>query len=359
MKNIITIIFLFLCTATNAQFCSQVITLDQIEFQDWPGYWQNGVGITKTNYFTSSTSSAVLEGIGTGSSSTERDVYILPNITGLNVANNYKILLHIGAYTLGGTVCGTCPAGNDVEDSVQITYSSDGGVTFIKEISIIGRSNAYWNYNNFGIIKPANGTNFIRGPVLGGNRTFTGDGYSTIELQLPAAVTQVAAKIYCNVNALGESWWIDDIMLIEVGPCPDLPVELISFTGNEMNEDILLKWTTASEDNNNYFILKRSSDAISWESINKQSGAGNSNRVINYSYVDNNPYPASNYYKLTQFDYDGKSSDSKIIYIKLHSSIIQDIYFNIYGQEIEWNENLPKGIYYKISEGSSATKIIK
>ena len=53
-----------------------------------------------------------------------------------------------------------------------------------------------------------------------------------------------------------------------------LPISLISFKGIELNSSIKLQWTTASEVNNEYFAIERSNDAIHFETIGVEPGAG-------------------------------------------------------------------------------------
>jgi hypothetical protein len=92
-----------------------------------------------------------------------------------------------------------------------------------------------------------------------------------------------------------------------------LPIELISFTANAVNDAVQLNWTTASEKNNNYFTIQRTADAIVFEDIDKLNGAGNSSSILNYSYTDYSPLEGKSYYRLKQTDYDGKYSYSPLI----------------------------------------------
>jgi hypothetical protein len=99
-----------------------------------------------------------------------------------------------------------------------------------------------------------------------------------------------------------------------------LPVTLLSFEGKQMEEDILLSWSTASETNNQYFSVERSPDGIHFETAGQVSGAGNSNQVIQYRFTDINPLPGINYYRLTQVDFDGLSTTSAIIAIRYYKN---------------------------------------
>ena len=56
-----------------------------------------------------------------------------------------------------------------------------------------------------------------------------------------------------------------------------LPIELIEFTANATGNAVACEWTTATETNNDYFLLQRSVDLKTIEAIGKINGAGNSN----------------------------------------------------------------------------------
>ena len=98
-----------------------------------------------------------------------------------------------------------------------------------------------------------------------------------------------------------------------------LPVTLLYFKIYCVGKYVALKWETASEINCDYYLLERSSDGISWEPVAYIQGAGNSNEISTYSWVDNyDSNGAALYYRLTQFDYNG---DKEILGIQ---SIICD-----------------------------------
>lgn len=89
-----------------------------------------------------------------------------------------------------------------------------------------------------------------------------------------------------------------------------LPVELINYNTVLKKNIVEITWQTASELNNDFFSLERSYDGINYEYITKIDGAGNSNSILNYYFedisVDFNKTTV--YYKLNQYDFDGKSN---------------------------------------------------
>jgi hypothetical protein len=92
-----------------------------------------------------------------------------------------------------------------------------------------------------------------------------------------------------------------------------LPIELTSFSCSNVNRNTNgLSWTTASESNNDYFAIERSSNGLEFSQIAKVNGAGNSLTTLNYNYNDVNPISGLSYYRLKQVDFNGKFSYSEI-----------------------------------------------
>ena len=104
-----------------------------------------------------------------------------------------------------------------------------------------------------------------------------------------------------------------------------LPVELISFNGTSQNGGVQLSWKTAMEKNNDYFDIQRSTDGIHFVSIGTKKGAGNSNRVIDYTHFDADVSGTRVYYRLVQHDFDGASETSHVIVVNLDQSLSSPI----------------------------------
>jgi SdrD B-like domain/GEVED domain/F5/8 type C domain/Secretion system C-terminal sorting domain len=85
-----------------------------------------------------------------------------------------------------------------------------------------------------------------------------------------------------------------------------LPVKLVYFKGNADACEVHLQWATASEQNAKSFEIWRSTDGINYTKIGTQKAAGNSTNMQFYTFTDTKPL-RTNYYKLVQTDFDGKS----------------------------------------------------
>lgn len=95
-----------------------------------------------------------------------------------------------------------------------------------------------------------------------------------------------------------------------------LPLQWLSFTAQAQGSDVLLQWSTATEQNTKDFIIQRSSDGSSWSTIGQVAAAGNSSTVSNYSYVDGKPNTGINYYRILQEDRDDHFSYSKVVAVR-------------------------------------------
>lgn len=95
------------------------------------------------------------------------------------------------------------------------------------------------------------------------------------------------------------------------------PIQLISFTATQDHEHVRLDWATASEWNNIKFILERSTDGVNFQSFSIVPGAGNSNELLTYKWLDRTPPHGLVHYRLQQIDDDGHSSYSPVASIDM------------------------------------------
>jgi len=348
-----------------------------METWNWAGYWAFLTPVTPiggalfnaggfsgwaTNASVTSNESALLYGDGNGSSGIEQNWYVLPNVTGLNPNRLYQLKFRLASYSFFSP--SSTSRGVDGTDFVEVQVSTDGGVNYFSELRIRGNTNALWGYNATGsVIHTANGsfTNslFPAGDIYQSpagtttNPPILSNGLTFITLNLQPNITQVAIDILCRVNSVGEEWWIDNIELLEIDP---LPVELISFEGISTDHGNLLTWKTASEQNSDYYLIERSTTGEFNENsvIGQKLGAGNSNQLISYNFLDNNFQRDINYYRITQVDTDGNFKIYGPIAIDNRNTgkkLVKII--NLLGQEIDENY---VGVIIEVYEDGSTIK---
>ncbi|MEM9325988.1 MAG: Calx-beta domain-containing protein [Bacteroidota bacterium] len=100
-----------------------------------------------------------------------------------------------------------------------------------------------------------------------------------------------------------------------------LPVELIAFEAVAEEDVVVLRWSTATEIDNDRFEVLWSSDAIHFEKIAMLVGAGNTTEVQTYSFIDEEAITGLNYYRLRQVDFDGQSELSGIVSANLKGAL--------------------------------------
>ncbi|MDD5571345.1 MAG: T9SS type A sorting domain-containing protein, partial [Bacteroidales bacterium] len=145
----------------------------------------------------------------------------------------------------------------------------------------------------------------------------------------PSSVSTGSNATSVNINP---SWPYPNTRWTIGGGGAPLPIELLSFNGVYENKKVPLYWSTAAEINNDYFTIERSTDGEKFEIITNVKGAGNSNTILKYSVVDNNPPQGIVYYRLKQTDFDGAYKYSDIISVKVDMNVqgieVSQPYFN-------------------------------
>lgn len=113
-----------------------------------------------------------------------------------------------------------------------------------------------------------------------------------------------------------------------------LPVELLHFTAKAQNQTTILTWATATEENNAYFEVQRSTNGVNFEKIGQVDGAGTVYEVQEYMFVDEKPLNGINYYRLRQVDFDGQTELHKIISVAFEANLDIKVYPTIVENEL-------------------------
>ena len=101
--------------------------------------------------------------------------------------------------------------------------------------------------------------------------------------------------------------------LTGISECVKTPVEWLSFTGETQNDGNFLKWVTATETQSHYFAVESSVDGTNFQVIATQDAAGESNTAITYEYLDRDAVAGTTYYRITQYDFDGSSTQTDVL----------------------------------------------
>jgi hypothetical protein len=85
-----------------------------------------------------------------------------------------------------------------------------------------------------------------------------------------------------------------------------LPVRLASFEVTKLDNVAKITWATELEINSSHFVIERSTNGNSWNTIATVAAKGNSTVKVNYETYDNAPVRGINYYRLRQVDKNGQ-----------------------------------------------------
>ncbi|MFZ1692663.1 MAG: T9SS type A sorting domain-containing protein [Flavobacteriales bacterium] len=122
-----------------------------------------------------------------------------------------------------------------------------------------------------------------------------------------------------------------------------LPVELLRFDALPENGVVRIDWTTASELNNDHYEVMRSRDGSVYESVDIVPGAGYSNAPLSYRTVDRQPWSGLSYYKLRQFDTDGRWTDSHAVPVYFGGTQAEPVLYPNPVRETAFLQGLPEG----------------
>ena len=166
----------------------------------------------------------------------------------------------------------------------------------------------------------------------------TGSGTNATILTANAASAELSYSHASSINVSyyyfakitqvdGDIIWTSPIWVYRTATV--LPVVLTKFTGKQQNNNINISWVTASETNVDYFEIEHSIDGNHFEKIaTVVSKFRNSAVATAYDLLHASPVKGLNFYRLKQFDLDGKFKYSEIIPVQFSYSIVQSIKIN-------------------------------
>ena len=100
-----------------------------------------------------------------------------------------------------------------------------------------------------------------------------------------------------------------------------LPVKFVSFkVAKYDNSSVLITWQTATEQDNDYFAIEKSTDGVVFTEFTRIKGKGTSSNISSYKTMDFQPQTGNNYYRIRQTDKDGSSTYTPVSTIQFSAS---------------------------------------
>lgn len=185
--------------------------------------------------------------------------------------------------------------------------------------SIVRRHDAYWTVSTSGIAAGANydlragGTNFgtieAGAPGLADLRMSTSTGVVGGNAAASGGPDYRVNRVTITFPNLANNYHVAST---DATNSP-LPIELVSFKGEVVEDAVRLIWETASELNNDFFAVERSTTGEAFTGIGNVTGSGTTNQGHTYNLMDFSPISGTAYYRLKQTDFDGTFTYSNII----------------------------------------------
>ena len=128
--------------------------------------------------------------------------------------------------------------------------------------------------------------------------------------------------IVTSESSITSSGPVSFVNISDAGVLNPLPVGFVRFNAELVNEVVNLLWITSFEENNHYFVIEKSSNAVDYDSIGYVMGQGTSTERNIYLHSDYDYDGTTAYYRIRQVDFDGTTSYSKVEAISLNSKQI-------------------------------------
>ncbi|MBT8327811.1 MAG: T9SS type A sorting domain-containing protein [Bacteroidia bacterium] len=218
-----------------------------------------------------------------------------------------------GTVSASSSTCSSIGTGDTMLITGTLNLNSDYTVHASNDIVVIvDGGSIVWN-GNYGFDLGSGGSLFL----VNSGALVNGSGSCNATKVISFGGTDLAS---CNGG--GASYSFADIVtaggINSGGP---VPVSLLNFTYSTENSLIKIAWSTASEINHERFELLRSYNGHDFQVIHSEFSTGNSHSVKEYNYLDKPNGTAEVYYKLIQYDFDGKTNTFNILKVKLSDEI--------------------------------------
>ena len=189
----------------------------------------------------------------------------------------------------------------------QLYKTTDGGLSFQADPSVsdfsFGRFENYLSQSIFII----------------GSRVFvtTNGGEEWLDYPEVHGEGLIALSLY-EVN---RGYAVGSMGIILIYFDESIPVELNNFSATATQDEVLLRWETATEKSNKGFEVERRGITSEWQYIGFIAGNGTTTLTHSYSFTDKYVLPGKYLYRLKQIDFDGSYEYSKEVEVELKAPL--------------------------------------
>ncbi len=196
-------------------------------------------------------------------------------------------------------------------DKLQVQISTDGGSLFTP---ICGRNTVAENSGALGGKPALTGIRENWTKELFDLSSFLGNASVRLRFEFTSNTDNAADDFYKKVD---DGFYLDNVKLVKTSAVlTTLPVTFINFNGKLLPDNkVQLNWEAYTDQQHNYFEVQRSIDGSNFLSI------GKGNAFPPFDFLDKQPNPGNNFYRVKQVDKDGTTTYSSIINITILNNV--------------------------------------
>lgn len=190
----------------------------------------------------------------------------------------------------------------------DITTGVDGSSQFVIDrwwtINTVGTANLSFTYRGSEntMLAPATTTDILGIQHWDGTKWNNGSGGAMGTIVSTGTAGSAAAGPH---TVTGTSTFNEYSPYVLVSFPNPLPVQWLSLSSECEGGNVTINWSTATEQNSDYFTVERSLDGTNFSAIATKEAAHNSSTVQNYFVIDNDAYSGTSFYRVKETDYNG------------------------------------------------------
>ena len=247
------------------------------------------------------------------------------------------------------------PIGIDAPSNVNDHFTGEYFTGSYSDLSVTGGQLDHVSSQEYWILDRTNGNSNVRvtlsfnssersGPVtdLADLRVARYNGTNWVSLGNTGTTGGTSSGTVTTTNSVSS---FSPFTIASSSTLNPLPITLLNFNAVPTGVNVLVKWTTINEINNDFFTVEKSLDGKNWTVLGTVKGAGNTNVTSDYALIDFAPVEGIQYYRLKQTDLDGKGSLSGIVPVRFSSEASTTIVLfpqpagNVLNVSVQNNEN--------------------
>ena len=128
---------------------------------------------------------------------------------------------------------------------------------------------------------------------------------------------------YFHIRSKQNPWSIDNVVPFSSAGVVPLTWQFVK--AELVNLTTMVSWATSQEINTSKFYIEHSADGINFIKVGEVAAAGNSSTVSKYNFLHLKPVTGFNFYRIKQFDKDGRFTYSQIVKVLYRNNLLETI----------------------------------